>query len=279
MMNRQAYLRHTKELKLMTDNNDIDKLVEVAAQENSPAARQRLFQTIRLTEVFAPCELDPHDPNRVRSTPLALLSDGTHAMMLFTSKSHPHLSEHQHFAGAAFTDHLSAALKMPPLDWVILSNGAWQRVAIHKQQIPAILEDLNSDGPGPNYLQAPSAPGAAGATLEDFITQSANSESDAVPHQVSAVLRGRELFLELAAGQSQDGQPVLKTFQIQHLAHVVRVYTSRIRPGITYGGIKWTPLKDMIRAAPGIGGVQIMNNADDWIVFDREALRLGASGQ
>jgi hypothetical protein len=279
MMNRQAYLRHTKELKLMTDNNDIDKLVEVAAQENSPAARQRLFQTIRLTEVFAPCELDPHDPNRVRSTPLALLSDGTHAMMLFTSKSHPHLSEHQHFAGAAFTDHLSAALKMPPLDWVILSNGAWQRVAIHKQQIPAILEDLNSDGPGPNYLQAPSAPGAAGATLEDFITQSANSESDAVPHQVSAVLRGRELFLELAAGQSQDGQPVLKTFQIQHLAHVVRVYTSRIRPGITYGGIKWTPLKDMIRAAPGIGGVQIMNNADDWIVFDREALRLGAGDQ
>jgi hypothetical protein len=35
----------------------------------------------------------------------------------------------------------------------------------------------------------------------------------------------------------------------------------------------------MISAAPGIGGVQIMNNADDWIVFDREALRLGASDQ
>jgi hypothetical protein len=263
----------------MTDNNDIDKLVEVAAQENSPAARQRLFQTIRLTEVFAPCELDPHEPNKVRSTPLARLSDGTHAMMLFTSKSHPHLSEHQHFAGGAFRDHLSAALKMPPLDWVILSNSAWQRVSIHKQQIAAILDDINSDSRGQNYPHAPSAGDAAGTMLEDFITQSARSESDAVPQQVSVVLRERELFLELAAGQSEDGQPVLKTFQIQHLAHVVRVYTSRIRPGIKYGGIQWTALKEMIRAAPGIGGVQIMNNADDWIVFDREALRLGASDQ
>jgi SseB protein N-terminal domain len=278
-MNQQAYLRRTKELIWMTDNSDIDKLVEVAAQENSPAARQRLFQTIRMTEVFAPCELDPHDPNKVRSTPLARLSDGTHAMMLFTSKSHPHLSEHQHFTGGAFSDHLSAALKMPPLDWVILSNSAWQRVAIHKQQIAAILDDLNSDGRGQNYLQVPSAGDAASTVLEDFITQSARSESGEVPERVSAALRDRELFLELAAGQSEDGQPVLKTFQIQHLAHVVRVYTSRIRPGIKYGGIQWNPLKDMIRAAPGIGGVQIMNNADDWIVFDREALRLGASDQ
>jgi SseB protein N-terminal domain len=277
-MNRQAYSHRMKELILMTDS-DIDKLVGVAAQENSPNARRRLFQAIRLAEVFVPCEMDPHDPKKVRSTPLARLTDGTHAMMLFTSKSHPHLSEHQHFAGAAFKDHLSAALKMPPLDWVILSNNAWHRVAIHKQQIAAILDDLNSDGQGQNAPQSASATDAAGAMLEDFITQSARSESDEVPHRVTAALRERELYLELAAGQSEDGQPVMKTFQIQHLPHVVRIYTSRVRPGITYGGIRWTALKDMISAAPGIGGVQIMNNADDWIVFDREALRLGASDQ
>ena len=262
----------------MTDS-DIDKLVEVAAQENSPNARRRLFQAIRLAEVFVPCEMDPHDPMTVRSTPLARLTDGTHAMMLFTSKSHPHLSEHQHFAGAAFTNHLSAALKMPSLDWVILSNTAWHRVAIHKQQIAAILDDLNSDGHRPNSPQAAFAGDSAGIMIEDFITRSASFGSDEMPHQISAALRERELFLELAAGRSADGRPVMKTFRIQHLPRVVRVYTSRVRPGITYGGIQWTALKDMIRAAPGIGGVQIMNNADDWIMFDREALRLGANDQ
>jgi hypothetical protein len=267
-----------EELIAMTDS-DIDKLIEVAAQENSPDVRRRLFQAIRLTEVFVPCEMDPHDVKTVRSTPLARLSDGTHAMMLFTSKSHPHLSEHQHFAGAAFTDHLSAALKMPPLDWVILSNSGWHRVAIHKQQIAAILDDLNSDGRGQNVPQAASASDSAGTMLEDLITSSARSDSDEVPHQISAALRERELFLELATGLSEDGQPVMKTFQIQHLSHVVRVYTSRARPGIQYGGIRWAALKDMIRTAPGIGGVQIMNNADDWVVFDREALRLGARDQ
>jgi hypothetical protein len=278
MMNQQEYSHRTKELIAMTDS-DIDKLVEVAAQENSPNARRRLFQAIRLAEVFVPCAMDPHDPKTVRSTPLARLTDGTHAMMLFTAKTHPHLSEHQHFAGAAFTDHLSAALKMPPLDWVILSNTAWHRVAIHKQQIAAILDDLNSDGRGQNAPQAASASDSAGTIIEDFITRSASSGSDEMPQQISAALRERELFLELAAGQSADGQPVMKTFQIQHLPHVVRIYTSRVRPGITYGGIRWIALKDMIRAAPGIGGVQIMNNADDWIVLDREALRLGASDQ
>ena len=172
-MNQQEYSHRTKELIAMTDS-DIDKLVEVAAQENSPNARRRLFQAIRLAEVFVPCAMDPHDPKTVRSTPLARLTDGTHAMMLFTAKTHPHLSEHQHFAGAAFTDHLSAALKMPPLDWVILSNTAWHRVAIHKQQIAAILDDLNSDGRGQNAPQAASASDSAGTIIEDFITRSAN---------------------------------------------------------------------------------------------------------
>ncbi len=278
-MNRRAYSRRTEELILTTDDNDIEKLVEIAAQENSHVARQRLFQAIRLAEVFFPCEMDQHDRKKVRSTPLARLADGTHAMMLFTSKSHPHLSEHEHFAGGAFKNLLATALKMPPLDWVILSNNAWHRVAIHKQQIAAILDDLNSDGQGQNDSPAASEDDAAGTMLEDFVTQSARSESDEVPYQISAALRERELFLELAAGQSEDGQPVMKTFQIQHVMHVVRVYTSRVRPGIRYGGIRWTALKDMIRAAPEIGGVQIMNNADDWIVFDREALRLGASDQ
>jgi len=64
MMNQQEYSHRTKELIAMTDS-DIDKLVEVAAQENSPNARRRLFQAIRLAEVFVPCAMDPHDPRRL----------------------------------------------------------------------------------------------------------------------------------------------------------------------------------------------------------------------
>ena len=33
----------------------------------------------------------------------------------------------------------------------------------------------------------------------------------------------------------------------------------------------------MIRVAPEISGVQIVNDADDWVVFDRESLGFGTS--
>lgn len=251
---------------MTTDNDDIERLVEVAAQEssseNSFEARRRLFRAIGVTEVFFPCNLDEHDRTVVRSTPLARLTDGSHAMMLFTSKSHPHLSEHKNFAGGTFRDTLAAALKIPALDWVILSNNAWHRVPIRKQQITAILDDLNSDDQS--------------KAIENLITESVSSDTDEIAHRIDAALGERELFLELAAGQTQDGQPTMKTFQVAHLSHVVRVYTSRIRPGITYGGIRWAALKDMVTAAPEIGGVQVVNGADDWIVFDRETLGMGS---
>jgi hypothetical protein len=249
---------------LTTYSNEIDKLVEVAAQENSRVARQRLFRAIGSTEVFFPCDLDETDRTVVRSTPLARLADGSHAMMLFTSKSHPHLAEHKNFAGGTFKDALASALKIPLLDWVILSNDAWRQVAIHKQQIPGILDDLSSRAQTPED--------SAGNVIEELITDSVTSETDEIARRITAALRERELFLELAAGRDEDGQPTLKTFRVGHLSHVVRVYTSRVRSSIRYGGIRWTALKDMVRAAPEIGGVQVMNNADDWIVFDREAL-------
>ena len=259
-------------------DTDIESLIEIAAQENSHTARRRLFQAIRSVEVFFPSKVEHRDGKELRGTPLLRLNDGTHAMMLYTSKKHPRLSDHEQFVGGAFKNALAAALKMPPLDWVILSNSASRWVAIHKQQIAAVLDDLNSDEQGPNHSPTASEDDLTGKMLEDFITQHVRSGSDEVPPQMSAALRERELFLELATGQSEDGQPVMKTFQIQHLTHVVRVYTSRVRPGIIYGGIRWAALKDMISAAAEIGGVQVMNNADDWIVFDRQALGFDASG-
>jgi SseB protein N-terminal domain len=258
------------------NDNQIEKLIEIAAQENSQTARQRLFETIRLVEVFSPCNMDPHDDAKITSIPLARLSDGSHAMMLFTSKSHPHLSEHAHYAGGAFMKTLTAALEMPELDWVILHNRDSRWVAINRQQIPAVLQSL-----GPDRKSSDPATGTgtdpSRMLLENMITNTSRSKSGELPASFESAIADQEIFLEMAARENPDGQPVMKTFHIEHLRHVVRVYTSRVRPGLTYGGIRWNALKEMIRSAPGIGGVQIMNNADDWIVFDRETLGLGAS--
>jgi SseB protein N-terminal domain len=264
---------------LTTGENEIEKLVEIAAQENSHAARRLLFQAIGSVEVFFPFTVERQDGNEVRSTPLLRLPDGAHAMMLFTSKAHPHLSEHEQFAGGTFQDALAAALKMPPLDWVILSNSASHRVTIDKQQITAILDDLKSGAPDLIGSAMVSEGERAGQTLEDFITHAVRSESKAIPSQIRSALADRELFLELAAGEGEDRQPMMKTFQIEHLRQVVRIYTSRVRPGIRYGGIRWEALIDMVSSATEINAVQIMNEADDWIVFDREALGLDASGR
>ncbi len=261
---------------MTTHDSDIEKLVEIAAQENSYAAHRRLFQAIRRVEVFFPCKMDPHDGKKIGSIPLARLSDRTHAMMLFTSKSHSHLSEHEHFAGGTFEDALAAALKMPNLDWVILSNNAWQRVAISKEQIPAILDDLHSDEQGKNGSLAASENDRVGKMVEDLISLAVSSTPEESSPPIGSALRGREVFLELATEQGEDDQPIMKTFQVEHLSHIIRAYTTRIRPGIRYGGVRWEELKDMIKIAPEIGGVQIMNNADDWIVFDRESLGFGA---
>ncbi len=258
-------------------DDDIERLVERAAEENSQLSRQRLFRAIRFVEVFFPYTLEQHEGKEVRSTPLALLADGTHAMMLFTSKSHPHLSEHQRFAGGPFKDALAAAVEMTPLDWVFLWNRASQRVAIAKTQIPEILEDINSVAQGHNSSTAATQNDRTKETLEELITSAVRSKSELLSAPIGSVIGDREVFLELSTEQSEHGQPAMHTFQIEHLGHVIRAYTSRVRPGIRYGGIKWQALKEMIRAVPDISGVQIMNDADDWVVFDREALGLNTS--
>jgi hypothetical protein len=260
-------------------DSDIEQLVERAAKEDSLLSRQHLFHAIRSVEVFFPYKVEQRDGKAVRSTPLARLADGTHAMMLFTSKSHPALSEHERFAGGAFKDALAAALNMPPLDWVVLWNSASQRVVIAKNQIPEILGDIDSVPQGHNGYTADTESDEAKETLEAIITRAVGSNSEELPAPIGSVIGDREVFLELSEKQSEDGQPIMKTFRIEHLGHVIRAYTSRVRPGIRYGGIGWQALKEMIRTLPEIGGVQIMNEADDWVVFDREALGLNASNK
>ena len=246
--------------------------MRIAAQEKNPAARQRLFRAVQRIEFFFPMEIKDHADKVVKSTPLLRLSDGTHAMMLYTSKSHPDLPDS--FGGGSFRDVLAAASKMPALDWVIVSNRASQWVSIRKEQIPAILADFHSDG-NENSPLTTSDSRWTDKLLEDLITRAVHSTPEQLSPPIGSVLSGRELYLELTAEQSKEGQPIMKTFQVDDIPNVVRAYLTRSRSGITYGGISWEALKDMVRKEPEIAAVQIVNDADDWVVFDRESLGFG----
>ncbi len=194
-------------------------------------------------------------------------------MMLYTSKSHPDLPDS--FGGGSFKDVLAAALKMPALDWVILSNRASQWVSVRKEQISAILSDLDSEEKAKTFPLAPSGGGEEDKFIEDLITRAVHSATEELSPSIDSVLSGRELYLEMTAGRSEGGQPTVKVFQVKGIPNVVRAYLTRRRQGITYGGITWEALKEMISNELAIDGVQIVNDADDWVVFDRQSLRCG----
>ncbi|TXF10693.1 hypothetical protein E5N00_21705, partial [Mycobacterium tuberculosis] len=52
----------------------------------------------------------------------------------------------------------------------------------------------------------------------------------------------------------------------------VLTYTTRNRPGISYGGITWDALVNMIKSNPDIPGVRVVNEADDWILLGRDVI-------
>jgi hypothetical protein len=95
-----------------------------------------------------------------------------------------------------------------------------------------------------------------------------------VPAEVQAKsileqLKGRELYVRLAAAQSEDGHPVMITSRVGDVEGLVQAYTTRSRPGITYGGMTWEAIVDMIASAPDIAGVHLINDNDDWIILGR----------
>jgi hypothetical protein len=258
-----------------SNNTEIEELVRIASQQKSPEADRRLFLALRRVELFFPRTVVEREGKQLNATPLLRLPDGQHAMMLYTSKDHPDLPDT--FGGGAFEDALAAALKMPDLDWVIVSNNAAQWVAIGKEQISAILDDLHSYGQDEGKSFANPEGDSAGKMLEDLITLAVNAPLEELSPPIGSVLRGREVFLELSERQSEEGRPIMHTFRIENLPRLVRAYTTRTRPGISYGGIRWEELKDMIKTAPELDGVQVINQADDWVVFDRQSLGLNAS--
>lgn len=256
----------------MTQNSDeVEEVVRAAAADKQkPAATMRLFRSLLDIEVFFCLKITKMEGGEQKATPLLQLPDATNAMMLYTSKTHPDLSDT--FGGGRLKDALRAALKMPPLDWVILSNSASQWVAITKEQIPAVLDDIHANGNVAEGAVSPSVSGSADPTLEELITRAVHEDPEPLSQPIASQLSGRELFLELNAASTGDvGEPVLNMYKIQHLTNVIRAYSTRIRPRITYAGITWEALKEMVRKQPEIQGVQIINDADDWVVFDRES--------
>lgn len=250
---------------------EIDKLIDLAAEKKSTEANRQLFSALRGVELFFPRKTVEREGRQVNATPLLRLPDGTNAMMLYTSKDHPDLPDA--FAGGAFEDTLVAALSMPDLDWVIVCNRTSRWVAINKQQISAVLNDLQRrDG---RVDDASEILVNSENSLEKLITRAVDTAPEDLSPPIGSVLRGREVFIELAKGQSDDEQPVMKTFAVQHMQRVIRAYTTRTRPGIRYGAMQWEALKNMIRTTTQLDGVQIVNNADDWVVFDRESLITG----
>jgi hypothetical protein len=260
----------------MRNGDDVEELLQIAAKSKNQDALRQLFHALRSVEIFMPFEVAHQEGKEVKATPLLRLPDGSHAMMAYTSKSHPDLPDK--FGGAMFEVALAAALKMPALDWVILTNQASQWVSINKEQIPAILDDLQ-ENPNQREIFVPSAQDASFKMVEGLITRAVESKSARLLAMIGSALADRELFLEMSTRQREDGRDSMNTFKMEPVGLVVRAYTTRVRPGIRYGGIRWPALREMIRALPDISGVQIMNDADDWIVFDREALGLNADSQ
>jgi hypothetical protein len=255
---------------LTRDDTGIEELVRIAAQEKSSAARRRLFGALIRVELFFPVKIKHHEGKPMRATPLLRLGDGTHAMMLYTSKAHPDLPDS--FGGGFFKDALAAAIKMPELDWVIVSNRASQWVAVGTEEISAILGDLHPDEDEGNDVGMTSNGGFTDEMLEGLITRAVHSTPEEVSPPIDSVLAGREIYLELTDGQNHNGRHSMNIFQVGDMRNVVRAYLTRKRPGIKYGGIRWEALKEMMRNEPGLDGVQIINEADDWVVFNRESL-------
>ncbi|WP_293058718.1 hypothetical protein [Mycobacterium sp.] len=245
----------------------------MAAQDNDPELARHFFRALRSVEVFFGLTSEYRAGKEFKATPLLRLPDGTHAMMLYTSKSHSDLPDR--FGGSTFENALAAALKMPQLDWVIISNRDAQWVAIHKSRIPVVLGDLKSESNGENGSSTSATHGKTPAALNGLITRAVDATAaEDIRTAVDSALAGREVFLELAPGQADDGQPLMNVFQAGDFTKLIRVYTSRARPGIKYGGMTWEALKEMLHKVPVIDGVQVMNDAEDWLVFDRESLNL-----
>jgi len=253
----------------MTAADELDALIATAASTQDKGLFAAALKLLDTREVFYRAVVTPTEDGQRVSTPLARLSDGSHAFVVYTSKDHPELPKK--FGGAPWRHVLSMAAGLPQADWLIVSTagGAW--LPIRKDQIGVIiqsLEKVGTQGEGSGN----GAPKSKPEELDTLIADAQGASSEDWSEPLSAALRDRELFVRLSSDRLENGRPVLVTSVVGDVSGLVQVHTSRSRPGITYGGMSWDDIVNLVRDSPDLTGVHIVNDNDDWVVLGESEL-------
>lgn len=252
--------------------NKIEELVKTASLDDNAASRAALDHALNSVEVYYAAKASVVDGKRRVSIPLLRLQDETHAMMVYTSKSHPDLLEKS--AGASWRRTLEITMSIPKADWLILTNldGNW--LPIHRRQIPAILNSLPSEPDERSNDPSGQESGKTSLeTLDSLISKAVRLPEEIRAESILEQLKGRELYVRLAAQPSGGGQPIMITSKVGDIRGLVQAYTTRSRPGVAYGGMTWEAIVDMIENAPDMPGVHIINDNDDWVVLGRSDIK------
>jgi len=252
----------------MTDKEQRARIFSAAARETgSGHARLELFRALDGVTLYYVGSKTEVDGQPVVSTRLRRLDDGSSAMVVYTSRRHPDLPDR--FLAAKWSDILRTAYETVRPDWLVIANMRNETVPISRDQIPVILADLSV----PEADRIPD-PVVVEGDLESAISGAAGTDSEHWYEPVMTQLCGREIYLHLA--DSADGSPIMVTSPAAGRDGWVLTYTTRNRPGIRYGGIKWEQLVDMIKNNPAIPGVRVVNDADDWVLLGRDVIEAPA---
>lgn len=249
--------------------DEIDRLIRAAASEKSSEALEAVCRALDSREVFYRATTRHVDGKQRVSTPLLRLDDGSHALMVYTSKAHPDLPSK--FGGAPFRHVLKMTLDIPSADWLIVTSmqGTW--LPIRKTQIASILANLGNRKP--NGIATERSNNNRRADLEALISNAVGKSTDSWSDEVLGALSERELYIKLSDQPSDSGRPVMITSEVGGVKGLVQAYTSRRRPGIAYGGMKWEAIVEMVTKATEIPGVHIINDRDDWVVLGRHEIQ------
>lgn len=165
---------------------------------------------------------------------------------------------------------LEIVLNIPQADWLFLTNRGGKWLAINRSKIPEILNSLPSE-PNEHSSNPPMRESVktSPSTLESLISTAVRAPTQNLSDPILEQLKGRELYIRLAPDSPKDGRPVMITSKVGDVGGLVQAYTTRSRPGITYAGMQWDAIVDMINNAPQVPGVHIINDNDDWIVLGR----------